>query len=94
MTSRSAPGAAAAALVVLAVLASVSACGGNEGGETRCEEFALMSVGDKTAVVEQLLAEQSGEEPTEGSVDLTVSAASYHCLSPDAQDDLVKDVLG
>lgn len=53
-----------------------------------------MSVGDRTAVVEQLLAEQSGEEPTEGTVDLTVSAASYHCLSPEARDDLVKDVLG
>lgn len=94
MTSRSAPGARAAALVVLAALVSVAACADNQGGDTRCEEFALMSVDDRTSVVEQLLAEQSGEEPTEGTVDLTVSAASYHCLSPGAEDDLVKDVLG
>ncbi len=69
-------------------------CAGNDGGDTRCDEFALMSEDDRTSVVEELLAEQSGEEPTEGTVQLTVSAASYHCLSPDARDDLVRDVLG
>ena len=93
MTSRSAPGAAAAALAAL-LLASLAACVGNDGGETRCDEFALMSDVDRTSVVEELLAAQDGADPTEGTVQLTVSAASYHCASPDAEDDLVKDVLG
>ena len=94
MTSRSAPGAVATAALVLGALASLVGCAGNDGGDTRCDEFALMSEDDRTSVVEELLAEQSGEEPTEGTVQLTVSAASYHCLSPDARDDLVRDVLG
>ncbi|MEG9226838.1 hypothetical protein [Aeromicrobium sp. Sec7.5] len=81
---------AAAVLLVLATLGVVGACAGNDGGETRCEEFALMSEGDRTAVVEQLL----GGSPSAGTVDLTVSAATYHCLAPDSADDLVKDVLG
>ncbi len=53
-----------------------------------------MSDVDRTSVVEELLAAQDGADPTEGTVQLTVSAASYHCASPDAEDDLVKDVLG
>ncbi len=90
MTSRSAPGAAATALVVLVTLASVGACVGNDGGETRCDEFMLMSDGDRTAVVEELL----DGSPTEGTVQLTVSATTYHCASPESADDLVQDVLG
>ncbi|MDF1704567.1 MAG: hypothetical protein P1U38_07320 [Aeromicrobium sp.] len=76
--------------VVLAILAAAGGCGGNDGGDTRCEEFALMSQDDRTAVVEKLL----GGDPSEGTVQLTVTAATYHCLAPDARDDLVKDVLG
>lgn len=93
MTSRSAPGAAAAALAAV-LLASLAGCVGNDGGETRCDEFTLMSDVDRTSVVEELLATQDGADPTEGTVQLTVSAATYHCASPDAADDLVKDVLG
>lgn len=95
MTSRSAPGAAAAALVALLVLlGSVAACAGNDGGDTRCEEFVGLSEGGRTSVVKKLLAEQNGAEPTDGTVGLTVSAATYHCSAPGSEDDLVRDVLG
>ena len=94
MTSRSVPGAAATALVVVAVLGSVAGCLANDGGDTRCGAFVGMSEGARTAVVEKLLAEQSGEQPTEGTVDLTVSAATYHCAAPGSEADLVRDVLG
>ncbi|GAA1752867.1 hypothetical protein [Aeromicrobium alkaliterrae] len=90
-TLRASGGVAAA---VLALVSSVTACGSNEGGETRCEDFALMSTDERADVVEQLLTEQGGTPPTEGTITLTVTAASYHCLSPDAADTLVKSVLG
>lgn len=93
MTSRPAPGAAATAFAVT-LLATLAGCVGNDGGATRCDEFTLMSDVDRTSVVEELLGEQSGEDPTEGTVQLTVSATTYHCASPDAEDDLVEDVLG
>ncbi len=95
MTSRSAPGAVSTALVALAaLLASVAGCAGNDGGDTRCDEFMDLSEGGRTSVVKKLLAEQSGAEPTEGTVGLTVSAATYHCSAPGSEDDLVRDVLG
>ncbi len=93
MTPRGSRGAAAAVLVVLAG-ATLAACGGHEGGDTRCEDFALMSADQRADVVEELLAEKSGSEPTEGTIQLTVTAASYHCLAPEAADDIVRDVLG
>jgi acid stress chaperone HdeA len=69
-------------------------CGGNDGGDTRCEDFALMSEGQREDVVRALLTEDGGPDPSDGTVTLTVTAASYHCLSPEAADDLVRDVLG
>ena len=80
MTSRSAPAAWAAAAVVVLALAG---CGTNDGGDTRCAEFVTASERTRTAIAEKLLAEQ-GQDPSEGTVRLTVTAAMYHCASPDA----------
>ncbi|WP_229051828.1 hypothetical protein [Aeromicrobium sp. Leaf350] len=93
MTPRSSGGAAAAVLVVL-LSTALAACGSNDGGQTRCAEFALMSDGERSDVVEKLLEDETGETPTQGTVDLTVTAANYHCLAPESADDLVQSVIG
>jgi len=82
------------AALLLGVLGVLAGCGGHDGGDTRCEDFALMSEGDRQDVVRALLTEDGGAEPSDGTVSLTVTAASYHCLAPEAADDLVRDVLG
>ncbi len=88
------PTARAAAVLGVCLVAVLAGCGGSDGGESRCEDYAVMGTAERTDVVRYLLVESGDDDPSEATVDLTVSAVNYHCLAPDAGDDPISTILG
>lgn len=56
----------------------LTACGGNDGGNTKCSDFNSMSTSDQQSAVEKMIKDKGLSGP-ENNVTLTLESARLYC---------------
>jgi acid stress chaperone HdeA len=81
--------------VAASVVALVSGCSGgvnNNGGDTICKDFLVMSDDDKNATAAKMLKERDGRNASTGDVMAERVILVGFCQRPDKQNAKISDV--
>lgn len=80
-------------VVGLSMVATLTGCSSNKGGDTLCKDYKAMSTSERKEVIEEFL-KSKGKDPSNGEITLNQLSAAAYCATAGRDSDPIRKIDG